>query len=381
MTPAQPQSPQPALFHIVDLFAGPGGLDIAAKALGVSSIGVEWDTGAYATRTRAGLPTVHKDVRKCSPTDPAFRGANVLAGGPPCQTFTVAGHGAGRRALDTVLKFVQRLVDRDEWSNIEADLAELKDERTGLVLQPLHWALEAIDNPELDPYHAIVLEQVPAVLPVWEAYAKALSDEYETDFDVLRTEEFGVPQTRKRAVLIARRRNEVGTLHSHHPLRLPSPTHQRYRGGTSREAEGFTMGDAVPEKWVSMAQALPKRPTPFTVISNYGTGGDPKARGERRSDQPSATVTGKISRNRVVGPHGIDRFSFSEAGRLQTFPAEYPWSGSDISQQIGNAVPPRLGMHIISAALGLGQPSKKALDRLASWKPPGTMEEDDASGS
>jgi DNA (cytosine-5)-methyltransferase 1 len=354
---------------MVDLFAGPGGLDIAAEALGVPSVGIEWDAGAYATRTQAGLHTVHEDVRKCKPTDPAFQGANVLAGGPPCQTFTVAGNGAGRRALDTVLKFVQRLVDRDKWPNIEADLADLEDERTGLVLQPLHWALEALDNPDLHPYHAIVLEQVPAVLPVWEAYAKALSDEYETDFGVLHTEEFGVPQTRRRAVLIARRRNQDDLLRSPQPLKLPTPTHRRYRGRTKAENGGLVLADALPENWVSMAQALPERPAPFTVISNYGTGGDPKARGERRSDQPSATITGKISRNRVIGPNGTDRFSFSEAGRLQTFPATYPWSGKDVSQQIGNAVPPRLGMHIISAALGLGRPSQQALNQLASWKP------------
>ena len=374
MTPVQPQSPQPARFHIVDLFAGPGGLDIAAEALGLSSVGVEWDAGAYATRTRAGLLTVHKDVRECKPTDPDFKDANVLAGGPPCQTFTVAGHGAGRRALDTVLEFVQRLVDRDKWSNIAADLDDLKDERTGLVLQPLHWALEAIDNDDLNPYHAIVLEQVPAVLPVWEAYAKALNDEYETDWGVLRTEEFGVPQTRRRAVFIARRRVTNQSGQSEQPLKLPKPTHQHYRGGKShavQQDDGLAMGDAVPKKWVSMQEALPERPAPFTVISNYGTGGDPKARGQRHSDQPSATVTGKISRNRVVGPSGADsRFTFSEAGRLQTFPTAYPWSGKDISQQIGNAVPPRLGMHILSAALGLGRPTDDALNRLAVWQPP-----------
>ena len=369
MTPVEPRSPHPAHFRIVDLFAGPGGLDIAAEALGVPSIGVEWDAGAYATRTEAGLFTVHKDVRECKPTDPEFEGANVLAGGPPCQTFTVAGHGAGRRALDTVLQFVQRLVDREKWADIAADLDALEDERTGLVLQPLHWILEAIDNPDLDPFHAIVLEQVPAVLPVWEAYAKALSDEYETDFDILHTEEFGVPQTRRRAVLIARRRDHAAVSTGVPPLKLPEPTHHRYRNRATPVDDGLPLDTAVRQKWVSMGEALPERPAPFTVISNYGTGGDPKARGERTSDQPSATVTGKISRNRVVGPTGTDRFTFSEAGRLQTFPAKYPWSGKDISQQVGNAVPPRLGMHIISAALGLGRPSEEALSLLASWAP------------
>ncbi|MCX4609089.1 DNA cytosine methyltransferase [Streptomyces mirabilis] len=356
-------------FHIVDLFAGPGGLDMAAVALGVEEVvGVEWDAGACATRERAGLLTRQGDVRDFGPAD--FPKSNVLAGGPPCQTFTVAGHGAGRRALDDVLKFVGRLVDRDKWSNIATDLAEMEDERTGLVLQPLHWALEAIDNPDLKAYEAIVLEQVPAVLPVWEAYADALSHEgYTVDVDVLRTEEFGVPQTRRRAILIARRGSQ--------PVRLPAPTHQRYRSGTETASEDGLLQVAMPQKWVSMGEALPDREGPFTVISNYGTGGNPKARGERRSDQPSATVTGKISRNRVVGSDGrdLERFSFSEAGRLQTFPAAYPWSGKDVSQQIGNAVPPRLGMHVLSAALGLRVPSEAAFERLATWKPKSAPEE------
>lgn len=54
-------------------------------------------------------------------------------------------------------------------------------------------------------YRALILEQVPAVLPVWEAYAAALPYEgYSMDCGLLRTEEYGVPQTRKRAVLMAR---------------------------------------------------------------------------------------------------------------------------------------------------------------------------------
>jgi DNA (cytosine-5)-methyltransferase 1 len=111
------------------------------------------------------------------------------------------------------------------------------------------------------------------------------------------------------------------------------------------------------------------RSSAFEVISNYGTGGDPKARGRRQSEEPSATVTGKISRNRVVGPDGseLDRFSFSEAGRLQTFPTNYPWSGRDVGQQIGNAVPPRLAMHVLSAAFGWASPSEDKLQGLNTW--------------
>ncbi|MDP4505854.1 DNA cytosine methyltransferase [Nonomuraea turcica] len=340
---------------IVDLFAGPGGLDVAAEKLGVATVGVEWDASACMTRHAAGLATVEDDVRRYGPSD--FPEADVLAGGPPCQTFTVAGTGAGRRALDEVLRFVKRMVAREDREEIDRDLAKLEDERTGLVLEPLRWALEAIDDEKNTAYRAIVLEQVPAVLPVWEAYAAALDDEgYEVDCGILRTEEYGVPQTRKRAVLIARKGDEKVT--------LPQPTHRPYRKGVSREA-----GDQELSEWTTMADVLDRR-SPFLVISNYGTGGDPKARGRRASWEPSATVTGKIRRNRVVSLDGaeLERFSLAEAGRLQTFPVDYPWSGRDVGQQIGNAVPPRLAMHILCAAFGWKRPEEELLQSLTTWR-------------
>ncbi|MER7764950.1 DNA cytosine methyltransferase [Streptomyces sp. NPDC097619] len=343
--------------RIVDLFAGPGGLDVAAEKLGVATAGVEWDPAACTTRRAAGLVTAEGDVRRFGPGD--FPDADVLAGGPPCQTFTVAGGGAGRRALDDVLAFVARMVAREDRETIATDLSKMEDERTGLVLEPLRWALEAIDERK-KPYEAIVLEQVPAVLPVWEAYAEALRGEgYAVDFGLLRTEEYGVPQTRKRAVLIARRGVPE--------VKLPEPTHRAYRKGLPREA-----GDARLHPWRTMGEVV-TRTSPFQVISNYGTGGDPKARGRRTSAEPSATVTGKISRNRVVTLDEVEleRFSFSEAGRLQTFPTDYPWSGKDVGQQIGNAVPPRLAMHVLCAAFGWEPPTDALLKKLDRWFPEG----------
>jgi len=343
---------------IVDLFAGPGGLDVAAEKLGVATVGVEWDASACLTRKAAGLDTVEGDVRLYGPS--SFRDADVLAGGPPCQTFTVAGGGAGRKALDEVLHFVKRMVAREDREDIKKDLSKLEDERTGLVLEPLRWVLEAIDDEgkkSIQPYWAIILEQVPAVLPVWEAYAVALQKAgYSVDCGILRTEEYGVPQTRRRAVLIARRGDEGVT--------LPQPTHHRYRKGVP-----LKVGDEERQQWRSMAEALDRR-SRFFVISNYGTGGDSKARGRRASWEPSATVTGKIFRNRVISSNGVEmeRFSLAEAGRLQTFPANYPWSGRDVGQQIGNAVPPRLSMHILCAAFGWNPPDHEQLDSLQTWE-------------
>lgn len=333
--------------QIIDLFAGPGGLDVGATWLELAVTGIEWDPDACATRTAAGLDTRQGDVRAFGPGD--FPDASVLTGGPPCQTFTVAGTGSGRQSLDRVI---------DEANDMARNLGDgiprggFEDDRTGLVLEPLRWILLALESNK--PYQAIVLEQVPAVLPVWEVYGHILRQQgYGVDIGVLRTEEFGVPQTRRRAILIARHADEVS---------LPLPTHQAYRRGA------VDQGAFELRPWVSMGEAL-NRKGKFTVISNYGSGGDPRNRGQRHSDEPSATITGKVRRNRLrLSSGGEDRFSHDEAGRLQTFPHDYPWSGGDIGQQIGNAIPPRLAVHVLAAALKI-EVDLDELDRTvdASW--------------
>lgn len=335
MTPRPPSPLEGA--ELVDLFAGPGGLDVAAHWLGLRVSGVEFDKNACATRQAAGLKTEQGDVRAYGPKH--FPNATVLAGGPPCQTYTLAGSGSGRRALDLVIGLVDKMAARAEISGI---LETMEDERTGLVLEPLRWALEAIRDDR--PYKAIVLEQVPSVLPVWEAVGEALKQYgYGVDHGILRAEQFGVPQTRRRAVLVARHEHDAA---------LPEPTHRPYRKGVARhDAEGLFEADAL-KPWVTIADALGSEKR-FTVVSNYGSGGNPRNRGRRRSDEPAATVTGKVTRNRLVYRNGRPgRLTLNEAGQLQTFPEDYPWTGTDVAQQIGNAIPPRLAAHVLGAATG-----------------------------
>ena len=316
----------------IHLFAGPGGLELGAEAVGVSGVGIEWDANAVATRVAAGLATVHGDVRRYGPAD--FPDATVLTAGPPCQTYTVAGSGAGRQAMADVLGAVKAMGARTA-----VDSGLLGDERTGLVLEPLRWILAALDSGR--PYTAVVLEQVQQVQQVqqvWNAYAEVLRVEgYSVATGVLRTEQFGVPQTRRRAVLVARLDG---------PVALPEPSRRPYRRGVAQDA-----GDGRLEPWLSMGDVLPHR-GPFTVISNYGTGGDARNRGRRTRREPAFTVTGKISRLRLVAPDGreLPRLSHGEAGLLQGFPAEFPWSGNDVAQQIGNACPVQLAAALVHAA-------------------------------
>ncbi|MFF1896782.1 DNA cytosine methyltransferase [Streptomyces sp. NPDC058206] len=388
----------PAHFRIVDLFAGPGGLDIAATIMGLESIGVEWDDATRATRKAAGLlTTADKDVAVLSACDQQVEDANVLTGGPPCQSFSVAGNRKGHEALEDVKRLATRLIDNEDFASfetarkeVETETDEMSDERTGLVLQPLRWIMEAKLG-RGKPYDVVVLEQVPTVLPVWKHYAELLRQVgYAADAHVLHSEDFGVPQTRRRAVLIAQwDPKNVGR-----PVEFPRATHQRYSKGATRlceqndpehDRQGLLFsaprkGRKPVKPWVAMQDVLTERPRDFEVVSNYGSGGDPKNRGRRTSDQPAATITGKVRRNRVfllketksgnkeIGEE-LERLTFEEAGLLQSFPRKYPWRSTDVAQQIGNAIPPLLSLHILSSALRLGPPGDDLINKLAAWEP------------
>lgn len=359
--------------------------------LGVPSLGIEWDRNSCETRYAAGLPTWHADVSavRRDRFHELPKGLTVLAGGPPCQTYSVAGHGAGRKALKEVEGFIRALVDGVDDSAIDAQLDELHgDPRTALVLEPLRYAIKALTCPNRDgrPFDVIVLEQVPGVKALWDVYAEVLRAglpgrggervRYNVaEVTTLQTEAYGVPQTRRRTILMAR-------LLEHGTPRLPVPTHHTYKPRipeqvgaedtptvveSGQTALPMTEFESPLRPWVSMGEVLEPagRGTPFSVVSNYGSGGDPKMRGIRSDKQPAFTVTGKVSRNAVWRgdgtPHSPDRLTVPEAGILQTFPPDYPWSGGDQSQQVGNAVPPLFGMHVLAAALALGLPPEERL--------------------
>lgn len=308
-----------------ELFKGAGGMSLGIRAAGHDSHGIEWNKDAVATCVTNGLSVTHGDVRAYGPAD--FPDADGLAGGPPCQTFSAAGNGAGRRDLDVVLNAISHMAigqfpKRDAFT----------DERTSLVLEPLRWTLEA--NRLGRPYRAVVLEQVPAVLPVWQAYAAVLEGlGYSVATGVLKAEQYGLPQTRRRAVLIARLDGEA---------QLPEPTHRAYRKGDSRYD-----GDPSLLPWVSMRSVLPVA-APFELVSNYGTGGDPKNRGVRTQDEPSSTISGRLPHLRSGGTDRV--ISYQEAGALQGFPLDWRWAGKQIRQQVGNACPVPLAAVLMGMA-------------------------------
>lgn len=377
----------------LDLFAGHG-WGVACQKLGIEEYGVEIMPEAIATRELNGMTTVYHDVwtgllpkrvyvngnqeraaRRSedlpAPTihfgralndvkwqieSPSVPDYDLLIASPPCQTFSMAGGGAGRRALDDVLAAIDEHAYRDP-ATLRA-FGEKHDPRTALVLTPLAHVYR-----DLPRY--VVFEQVPPVLPVWERCAEEMRAwGYSVWTGNLQAEMYGVPQTRKRAILIAKRDPDLDG-----EAAPPVPTHSRYY---SRDPKRLDKG-VLP--WVSMAEALDwgRTARPSVTVTGGGTetgGAEPLAKLARevaaadwvvRLDPslPATTVAGdpRLS-SRDHHEHGAQngratRVTVAEAAALQSYPPGFTFAGTKTKQflQVGNVVPPLLAEAILRAVI------------------------------
>ncbi|MFF3153203.1 DNA cytosine methyltransferase [Streptomyces sp. NPDC057910] len=382
---------------VLDLFAGPGGWSHALTVLGVRDVGLEWDEWACKTRSAAGQLTIRTDVAMY-PVGPFLGKTTGLIASPPCQAWSMAGKRLGLVDQPLVHQAVTDLAQGQDTR--EKLLAACRDERSLLAAEPMRYlhALHQHGQPEW-----VAMEEVPDVLPLWRQYAAILRTwGYSVWTGVLNAADYGVPQTRRRAILLASRTRTAEP---------PPPTHAKL-------AEPDSLFGPGRARWMSMAEALgwgaTDRPVP-TVCAGGGPGGGPEPfpsgsrktlsdardRGTwkppdrpatqtsrqanephrwswslRSNNQSNATVrslqepAGTLffghRANQCVwvaeptptdaqapAPESI-RITAEEAGVLQTFPADYPWAGNKGQQfsQIGNAVPPRLAAHLLAPHLG-----------------------------
>lgn len=356
----------------LDDFAGTG-WGVACKWLGIEEHGVEIMPEARATREANGMDLIGADVwdslREMLAKPWHY---DLYISSPPCQTFSQAGSGTGRKALDEVLG----LIESKAYMNVEQLKAfgERHDPRTALVIVPLVRVYR-----DLPRY--VVFEQVPPVLPVWRRMAEEMEKwGYSTWTGILYAEQYGVPQTRKRAVLIAKRDPDVDG-----PTRPPAPTHSRYYGTDKTKLDEGVL------PYVTMAQALEwgmtERPYLSIAPGTGGGGTDPAGVGgsgarkslEREKEsghwaeaRPATTVTASFSPDIISGPggsgtrptdvsrHRQDRpgsvkITAEEAATLQSYPKQFTFVGNKGKQflQIGNAVPPLLAKAILSELLGV----------------------------
>ncbi len=291
---------------VVDLFAGPGGWDESALALGIRTLGVEWDASACATATAAGHERLCADVAALDPV--AYIGAEGLIASPPCTDFSTAG---GMRRTD--------------------------GSSGHLVAEVMRWAEVLL--PEW-----VACEQVPQVLPIWQHYAWQLRGlGYSTWAGILNAADYGVPQERQRAVLLASRTINVTP---------PTPTH-------AQQPESDLWGEQR-SQWRTMAETvgLPTGCEYDSGQNSRGPGGT-TVRYVRSCDRPAGTVTGQTTNQWVIrsvdGTPVPRKLTLSDSAALQGFRRDYPWHGTtaERNQQVGNAVPPPLAAHILAGLAGV----------------------------
>ncbi|MFD2683685.1 DNA cytosine methyltransferase [Streptomyces phyllanthi] len=243
---------------IVDLFAGPGGWSHALTRLGVRDVGLEWDEWACKTRAAAGQLTIRTDVARY-PVWPFTSATTGLIASPPCQAWSMAGKRLGLLDQPLVHQAVADLAaGRDTRERL---LASCRDQRSLLAAEPMRYlhALNQHRRPEW-----VAMEEVPDVLPLWRQYAAILRTwGFSVWTGILNAADYGVPQTRRRAILLASRTRTATP---------PQPTH-------AQVAEPETLFGPGRERWVSMAEALgwgaTDRPVP-TVCAGGGPGGGPE---------------------------------------------------------------------------------------------------------
>lgn len=329
----------------VEIFSGGGGLAVGLRDAGFETVAaVELEPHAAAT-FKANHPTVQvfrQDVRtvKGEMILPLAGGSiDVLAACPPCQGFS---------------SLTSKWKKEDDRNALVAEVGRLAEE-----LRP----------------QAIMMENVPGLAqkgrPLFDALLEQLDSlGYETNWSVLQVADFGVPQRRRRLVMLA------GLGFS---IDMPTATHSRTgdeglpKWRTVREAIG-TMKEPVtfPEAkerggaqafdWHVVRQLSPanverlKRSKPGgnwedipeelrVECHRGGYKGFPNVYGRMVWDEPSGTITAgctTLSKGRFGHPEKDRTISLREAALLQTFPEDYRFETPHFERAceiVGNALP------------------------------------------
>lgn len=342
---ARGQSAKPSA---VSLFAGAGGLDLGVDGAGFRTIcAVELDVHCVSTllRNAAGKTVWQVDVRALDPSgmlaalDVKPGELGLLHGGPPCQPFSQIGKKTG-----------------------------VSDPRGQLAFQMVRFADAMRPN-------AVLIEQVPRFLAAPATRDMTMEDVLREEFHrvgyslhatVLDAADYGVPQRRKRAIIVA--------VPQAHAFEFPLVGHQ----------QPTTVGDAISDlpkpvrvgcdplvanhidvtpardqhriSFVAEGEWLSKAPdAPPDVVQRLTRKDTTKFRRLHR-ELPSLTLRcGEALyhplENRYLTPR--------EAARIQGFPDQHVFMGPirrrigsvrdlDQHRQVANAVPPPLAQSIAS---------------------------------
>lgn len=329
---------------VIDLFCGIGGLSHGMYKKGFNIIaGFDIDeTCKYAYEKNNKAKFYNQDIKTVTKEqiNDLFNGYDikVLAGCAPCQPFS---------------SYAFKVKDKDK------DKYDLLYEFGRIVEEVL---------PDI-----VTMENVSQILsfkqkPVFNDFVRLLEkNKYSVDFKVVYCPDYGIPQTRKRIVLLASRLGEIS---------LIPPTHSKKQYKTVRQTIGklppIEAGEICLTDPLHRARSLSKinlrriKSTPpkgswkdwdLDLILDCHKKDTGKSFGSVYGrmdwDEPAPTMTTLctgLGNGRFGHPEQNRAISLREAAMFQTFPKSYKFfspkediSITKASRYIGNAVPPKLG--------------------------------------
>jgi len=327
-------------YTVIDLFAGAGGMTLGFERAGfVPVFAVEVERAAARTyEANFGSHIVDRPIQEVE----RFPDADIVIGGPPCQGFSPLGR------------------DRDPKSRELLNTLWREYARALRQVRPLAFVIENV--PEF-----VRSEQFQAFLRT--ARRDKFLREYDIEYRVLNAAEHGVPQRRRRGIVVASR---VGS------PSWPEPTHAeetdllgRKRFSTVRDAIGdlplvpdekdWHISRNPTEKSIARYKAVPEGGNRFDLARNRPDllpdcwarkkSGTTDVFGRLWWDRPAYTIRTeffKPEKGRYLHPQAHRPITHREAARLQSFPDDFAFKGSktDVARQIGNAVPPLLAERI-----------------------------------
>ena len=316
----------------IDLFCGCGGLTLGLKEAGFRVLGaVELDPQIVQTYS-SNHPEVtvwNQDIRTLDPKEVMMRlhidkgELSLLAGCPPCQGFSSMRTRNGKRSIF--------------------------DERNFLIRDFLRFIKEFSPR-------AIMVENVPALAKdkLFDEFLHEIRKlDYRGEFRVLDAAFYGVPQRRKRLILMAGHGFKI-------PYAAPNlqviTVRSAIGGLLSAGKSGDILHDTLPvhsDHVMELIHNVPHDggsrkdlPERFRLACHVRSNGFSDVYGRMAWDKVAPTITSGCcnpSKGRFLHPEEDRAITMREAALLQGFPLEYTFKGKNrgaITLMIGNALPP-----------------------------------------
>lgn len=367
----------------LELFTGAGGLALGTHLAGFEHVSLlEWNHDACETLRRnskaAALPGIEKwtvEEANIKQVDFArYRGVELVAGGVPCQPFSIGGkHAAMNDERDMFPDFVRAI-------RVLQPRAFIVENVKGLLRQTFSeyfsYIILQLQNPELEKRATETWQEHRERLERVHEQGRSAGLRYDVSYRLLNAANFGVPQTRERVFIVGfradlnakwrfpepthseealvRAQHVTNEYWSRHGIRKPKAV-TASNGILARAATGSLVA-ALPWRTVRDAIADLPKPSPrseHASVANHRI--NPGARsyvGHTGSfiDWPSKTLKAGVhgvpgGENMIAFADGSVRYlTVREAARVQTFPDLWRFEGawSEAMRQLGNAVPVEL---------------------------------------